>query len=376
MARHAHRLAGRLLAGAIALACIGAEAASAQSPQPVAQLLGPDGKFVDPPLAGSPVDDLPYNGRVLASFGERPVFSPDGTRIAFIGRSYGDAFEYDMRTGRTRNLTSHTPHAGFLRVHYLADGNFLLLGPRRMGASTMATRLTAIELWYLDAAATGPVKPLGQVVWEGLAVARDANRIAWSIRRPESSHTEPLDGYTALMTGEIVVENGHPRLADVREHARRRWSQCYIEPQDFYDGGRRVTASCYRYQQLLTPANVADYLTIESRVWSIELATGAMTPIPTPPALYAEPEGILPNGRETLVECGNDDRTGLDICRLELTTDNPRYTRLTYATRYGRFRFSNPVVSPDGRTIAFQAGRAATEPGVGDGILIMDMPPQ
>ncbi len=185
-----------------------------------------------------------------------------------------------------------------------------------------------------------------------------------------------MDGHTALLTGDVVFEDGKPRLANVREVVRRKWSECYLEPQDFYDDGRKVTSSCYRYEKLLTEANVADYKTIENRVWSIELATGAMTPIPTPPALYAEPEGILPNGKETLVECGNDDRLGLDICRLDLTTDKPRYTRLTYATRHGRFRFSNPVVSPDGGKIAFQAGRAATEPGVGDGILIMDMPPR
>jgi len=56
---------------------------------------------------GNPIQDMPPGQRLISAFGERPVFSAKGDKLAFIGKSYGDAFEYDMTTGRTRNLTSH-----------------------------------------------------------------------------------------------------------------------------------------------------------------------------------------------------------------------------------------------------------------------------
>ena len=43
---------------------------------------------------------------MLSAFGERAAFSPNGTRIAFVGKSYGDAYEIELATGHVRNLTS------------------------------------------------------------------------------------------------------------------------------------------------------------------------------------------------------------------------------------------------------------------------------
>jgi len=120
------------VAASIALAVAANAAASAQEAQAVTNILV-NGQFPSASRQGDPTEHLPAGGKVLVSFGERPAFSPDGTRIAFIGKSYGDAFELDLRTGKTRNLTSHTPNSGFLRVMYLPDGSYLLLGPRKMG---------------------------------------------------------------------------------------------------------------------------------------------------------------------------------------------------------------------------------------------------
>jgi len=33
-------------------------------------------------------------------------------KIAFIGKSYGDAYELNLATGAIRNLTAHAPHEG------------------------------------------------------------------------------------------------------------------------------------------------------------------------------------------------------------------------------------------------------------------------
>jgi hypothetical protein len=46
---------------------------------------------------GSPLDSLPRNIEVLTHFGERADFSPDNRRIAFMAKSFGDAFTVDCR---------------------------------------------------------------------------------------------------------------------------------------------------------------------------------------------------------------------------------------------------------------------------------------
>jgi len=98
------------------------------------------GAFPLPSKEGDPLANLPPRTRVISSFGERAVFSPDGNRVAFVERAYGDVFEYDLRTGAIRNLTAHIPNSGFLRVHYMKDGSYLLLGPRKIGESREETR--------------------------------------------------------------------------------------------------------------------------------------------------------------------------------------------------------------------------------------------
>ena len=80
--------------------------------------------------AGSPEQHLPPQITQLTGFGERAVWSPDGTRIAFMSKSFGDAFEVDLSKRPTRLLTGHFRHAGFLRVHYLPNGDYLLIGAR------------------------------------------------------------------------------------------------------------------------------------------------------------------------------------------------------------------------------------------------------
>ena len=81
--------------------------------------------------SGSPEKSLPATITQLTGFGERASWSPDGKRIAFMGKSFGDAFEIDLQTRLTRLLTGHFQHEGFLRVQYLPNGDFFLIGARK-----------------------------------------------------------------------------------------------------------------------------------------------------------------------------------------------------------------------------------------------------
>ena len=51
------------------------------------------------------LDDPPPYHQKLLDYGERPYWSADGTRIAFIEQNYGDACEIDLETRQVRNLT-------------------------------------------------------------------------------------------------------------------------------------------------------------------------------------------------------------------------------------------------------------------------------
>ncbi len=350
------KVAGLLLSAVVALLCTAATAAPNMPGEPVPAKFQIGGKD------GSPLDHLPPNMRVISAFGERPVISPNGKKIAFIGQTLGDAFEYDIATGETRNLTSHMPHKGWMRIHYLKDGSYILAGPRNPGATPLETRMSDIELFWMDAGAKRPAVPLNQFVFEGIASSREANRIAWAALSPRKGPVTNLftDRSTALNVGDIVVVNGVGKLVNIRTIKAPPSIGCLFEAQDFLPGDVGVTVPCYGPKS--------------TKVLSIALADGQITTYPTPPDLYGEIEGMFPDGKRSLVECGNDSKSGNDLCLLELTPNNPRYTRLTHALDYGIYKFADPTVSPDGRLIAFQAGFGDDAPGVGRGLLLMELP--
>lgn len=339
-------------------------------------------QFPPPSKQGDPLQHLPPHIRQLTSFGERPVFSPDSKRVAFVNRMFGDAFEYDLTTGRTRNLTAHTPHDGFLRVHYLADGSYLLLGarplPKALAQDARLIRRNAIELWVLDKEASGPVMPLQQRLFEGVAVSRKSNRIAWVSLLPNPapfvrkgteivSDASP-DQYSVMHTGDVVVRDGVPRVENIKEVLRKGFDDCLLEPQDFRDDDREIISSCYARKNGGLHGN---------GVWGVRTDSGKMTLYRNVPGEHLEVEGIAPSGAWTAVECGPvaKDTFPREVCRLELVP-NGKLTRLTNVLDYEIAKFSNPSISPDGKLMAFHYGwgRGEGEPGAGRGILLMQLP--
>lgn len=316
-------------------------------------------------VAGDPTYDMPAGQRLISPFGERPVFSPDGTKIAFIGHSYGDAFEYDLKSGAMRNLTAHMPHRGFLRVHYLKDGSFLLLGPHDPAATMAETREKRIEMFWLDRNGSGPAVPLRTKLFEGVATSREASRIAWTELSPAGSTMAGAKG-TVLKTADVVVDGPRTRLDNIREVAT--FTDCKTEAQDFLPGDNGVTMPCYYFGKEFKGGT-------RTEVIAIDLKSKVVSKFPTPPELYGEIEGIFPDGKRTLVECSGDRSAGMDLCVLDLKTAAPRYTRITRIMDHGRWKYGNPVVSPDGRTIAAQVGSAdVVDVGMGLGIVLIDLP--
>jgi Tol biopolymer transport system component len=308
---------------------------------------------------GNPEEQRPAHIRQLTGFGERASWSPDGTRIAFMAKSFGDAFVVDVATKTIRLLTP-APSAGFLRVQYLPSGDYFLIGARTF-TDIRTTRDRDQEMWLLRAAG-GPPIALGHKISEGVAISRRTNRIAWSNTRGQ--YPDLLaEGESVLYMADIVEENGQPTLANKVELLRAKRPECTLEAQDFRFDDTELIYTCYR-----TP--YAD-------VFGLNLETKAITTFRKIADEYNEVEGIFPDGKSALVESSREQKAQnsnyIDIWRMPLLPDTTEFVRLTHWGEYDGYKASNPVVSPDGRTIAFQSARSKDPAGVGYGIYLMDV---
>ena len=311
--------------------------------------------------SGSPLDHLPPNVEVLTHFGERADISPDNARVAFMDKSFGDAFVMDLKTREVRCLTCNVPAAVFLRVMHLVTGDYILIGPDHF-ENIRASRERDNELWFLSKApGSKPVK-LGEKMSEGTAISKRSMRIAYSQTRAQ--HPEFPEGYSRLLTAEVDL-SGAPRLFNKKVVYESRDEGCVLEAQDFYDRDRRMVFTCYE------PHGTAS-------VMGIDLETGTVTNFSKAPGTYNEAEGIFPDGEHTCVEAdrqvqqlgGKGGSGQIDIWKLRLDGTGKDFVRLTHFNDYEGWKASNPVVSTDGKLMAFQVAHAADEAGVGYGIML------
>ena len=311
------------------------------------------------PKQGNPEDHLPANITHLTWFGERASWSPDGRRIAFISKSFGDAFEIDLSTRAVRLLT-HYPHPGFLRVQYLPNGDYFLIGARTF-ADIGTTRGRDQEMWILprDFKPGARAVPLGHKISEGVAISRTSAKIAWSNTRGQ--YPDLLaEGESVIYTADISVQNGQPSLVNKQEILRARAPECTLEVQDFRRSDAELIYTCYRGQ-------FAD-------VFGIDLASRRVTTYRKLPGEYNEVEGIFPDGEHTLVESSREqvrhDSSHIDLWKLRLEPDSTDFVRMTRWGDFEGFKASNPVVAPDGKSFAFQSARSTDAAGVGYGIFL------
>jgi len=315
------------------------------------------------PTDKNPADNLPPHITQITWFGERADFSHDGKRVLFLTKTFGDAMEIDLATRHIRNLTAHYPHHGYTRAMYLPNGDILLSGPESFDPKRIGEARAQCWLYVMDKSLSKPPIPLGTKCSEGPAVSRKRLHIAWTHVAAEYPDEMPA-GSSRMQEADIVYANGKPRLANQKLiiNSADLPFKCTLETQNFRPPDEKeLTFSAYGHQG--------------TDVGGIDLTSKKVTNYSDSPGQYDEPEGIFPDGNYTLVECDKQNLKGsgnVDLWKLKLDGSH-QYERITYFSDYPGYKASNPVVSDDGKFIAFQMAKSREAAGVGHGIFIYDI---
>lgn len=316
---------------------------------------------------GSPLDALPANMEMLTHFGERADFSPDNERIAFMDKSFGDAFVIDLKTRIIRCLTCNVPAAAFLRVMHLVNGDYILIGPEKF-VDTKTSRDRDNELWYLSSKPGSLPVRLGERMHEGAAISKHSMMISFS--ENAGDHPEFPKNYSRLMVADVDLSGGAPRLMNTHKVYESFSDSCDLEAQDFYDNDSKMTFTCY-----VSQGRGQDVL---AKVMGIDLKTNKVTDFSQSPESYNECEGIFPDGKYTAVEGdrqveqigGAHGGHNIDIYKLRLDGTGKDFVRMTHFNDYEGWKASNPVISTDGKFMAFQTAHTGEAAGVGHGLIL------
>ena len=313
----------------------------------------------------SPADELPPYIRHLTRFGERADWSHDGKRILFVEKTFGDVYEIDVAEKQPRLLTGYYPHAGYTRALYLANGDILLSGPETFDPKNPGPSRVQCFLSVMPKDRKSPPAPLGTKCSEGPAVSRKRMHIAWTHVSAQYANEMP-EGTSRILEADVVYDaKGKPALANQRLvlDSRDLPFKCTLESQNFRPPDEKeLTFSAYGHQG--------------TDVCGVELATKKVTNYSNAPNQYDEPEGIFPDGKFTLVECDHHNRKGwqhIDLYKLALDGTGRLVERFTHFNDYPGYKASNPVVSDDGKFMAFQMAKTTEAAGVGHGLFVYDL---
>jgi hypothetical protein len=256
----------------------------------------------------SPLDHLPPSVEVLTHFGERADISPDNRRVAFMAKSFGDAFVIDLETRAIRCLTCNVPGAAFLRVMHLPSSDFLLIGPERF-EDIGRSRSRDNELWFLSRKpGSRPVK-LGRRMIEGAAISKRSTKIAFAVgHTQDDSIPEATDGsWSPSSIRQPSRPRCEPSVVFTSDGRAATWRR---RP---FDEDRKLTYSCYEPEG-------------KASAWTLDLATGERVNQTASIGFYNEPEGIFPDSANTCVESDHQSRAfgdpasfrNIDIWKLRL----------------------------------------------------------
>jgi Tol biopolymer transport system component len=184
---------------------------------------------------------------------------------------------------------------------------------------------------------------------EGAAISKTGMTIAFTLTHEQERSLK--EGSSQLILFDVDVSNNVPKLANKRIVHESKDHSCVLEAQDFYDNNTKLTFTCYEPQG-------------KASTMSIDLKTNQVTNMSKHSA-YDEVEGIFPGGQYTLVESdrqcdqlgGERGMKNIDIWKLKLDGSGKDFVRLTNFNDFEGGKASNPVISTDGRYMAFQSAR-------------------
>lgn len=312
------------------------------------------------PTASSPGSNL----RQITTFGERAAWHPNGTTIAFISTAYGQPMLLDLESGNL-SLATGDSTVRYMRIQYLPNGDMVMIGSRTyVDAST--TRATSEELWIIKQGETAPIA-LNQRLFEGVAISRVSNMISFGNYAGTNSSIPYGESIISVATVEYD-DDGTPYLANQRPVVTAWSPECLLEPQDFRYNDTELLYSCYN------PTADPEY----AAVYGVNLMTNETTVYRYVPGEYNEAEGVTPDGNYMFVESGRDQTDPnspeqLDLWRLRLEPNSTDFVRVTRFGDTPGIKANNPVVSPDGKTLAFQKGISGAAAGNGDGLFLLDL---
>ena len=310
---------------------------------------------------GSPTDNLPHWISPLLESGVRPDWSADGTHIVYLDALVGNVHELELESRESQILTAHFEHHGFTRARYLSNGDLLLCGPGEASADAGEGDRWQTELYFLPRNGTDSAQRLEEPCFEGPAVSRRGMQIAWT---RSDYPDEFIFARSEIWTGRIEVEDGKARLVDRRKRVERGdfMYLAFLETQDFRPPDElELLFTAYAYKG--------------GEVMGIDLASGELINYSHDWA-YDEAEGVFPDGQSIAVERELDTYTAVpvgDIDIWKLALDGSGVSRrLTYFTEYAGYGANNPVISPDGRKMAFGLRIKGADHGNAQGILLYD----
>lgn len=325
-------------------------------------------KWDNKPYEGPHVlDNPPPFHEKLCDYGARPYWSPDGKRIAFVEKAYGDVHEIDLETRRIRNLTGDLgEHHSFLRVLFLPNGDYLLIGPKEF-KDHHTSRYVESELWFMDREAKTPPRPFGLTIFEGIGVSAIANRITYSRHGEHDPRLGKFEDFECYVS-EIEYGADGPKIGATRPIYRNVTGLRRPEPQDFRHDDTEVIMAEYigprdRSTTWKTQTRGIDLKTLDVRTYIDE------------PLTHNECEGIFPDQEHICLESSCDfvdQFPPIDLWKLKLDGSGRR-VRMTRFFDRAPWRASNSNVSPDGRWLAFMVNTYTSEPGFGMGIGLMDL---
>lgn len=312
------------------------------------------------------LDNPPMFHEKLCDHGARPYWSPDGKRIVFVERAYGDVHEIDVATRKVTNLTGDKGnYHSFLRALFLPTGDYLLIGPKSF-EHHFESRYNQSELWFMDRDAKRPPQPLGLKIFEGIGISATGNRITYSRHGGHDPAIGSPDHYECYVS-EIEIGKDGAKIIGTRP-IYRGLSGRRPEPQDFRNEDTEVIMADY-----IGPRDRSGPWKTVTR--GINLKTLDVTTYIDEEMTHNECEGIFPDGEHISLESSCDlvdQFPPIDLWKLKLD-GSQRRVRMTRMFESPPWRASNSNVSPDGKWLAFMVNTFTSEPGFGMGLGLLDL---